>query len=91
MHEHRFGALGHGCSSVVYVTTVLWQTLDGYSRREMLDTLTILFSTICVLFVVVRAIKLDRDLPWFPRPSPPEGIKAAQPRAGAFRRVARHK
>ncbi len=31
----------------------------------MLDIAGILFSSVMVLFVVVRAVQLDRTLPWF--------------------------
>ena len=55
----------------------------------MIDTVTILFSTLMVLFVVIRAIKLDRDLPWFPRPSSTGALKPDEPKAGAARRVVR--
>jgi hypothetical protein len=32
---------------------------------HMIDTLTILISTIMCVYVVVRAIKLDKTLPWY--------------------------
>ena len=59
-------------------------------RAAMIDNLTILFSTLMVLFVAFRSIKLDRVLPWFPRPSlepapqpvaPPEEEIASKGRA----------
>lgn len=41
----------------------------------MVDTLSILMSLFGVVFVVVRAVKLDRTVPWFqtlpPQPEPP--------------------
>ena len=37
----------------------------------MIDTFSILFSTVMVVLILVRAVKLDRTLPWFPAPSRP--------------------
>jgi hypothetical protein len=31
----------------------------------MIDKFTIMFSTLMVLYIILRAAKLDRTLPWF--------------------------
>ena len=36
----------------------------------MIDAASILFTTCAVLFVAVRAIVLDRRVPWFTRAAP---------------------
>jgi hypothetical protein len=50
----------------------------------MLDLTAIMFSTIIMLFVLVRAVHLDRIMPWFKRASSPP----AKPAAGGRRQVA---
>lgn len=34
----------------------------------MIDTLTIILSTTICLFILFRAVRLDRQLPWYPQP-----------------------
>lgn len=51
----------------------------------MIDTFSILFSTVMVVLILVRAVKLDRSLPWFPAlsrtgpASPPPARGSARP------------
>ncbi|MDQ2803230.1 MAG: hypothetical protein M3Y41_11280 [Pseudomonadota bacterium] len=46
----------------------------------MIDNLTILSTTLAILFVVVRALRLDRTMPWFQARSEPDPKPAAEPR-----------
>ena len=38
----------------------------------MLDAFAILSSTLCILYVVLRAAQMDRTLPWFDREPAPD-------------------
>jgi hypothetical protein len=46
----------------------------GQTNRlgSMLDTFGILFSSVMVLAIIIRAVRLDRTQPWFAQPKPPE-------------------
>ena len=46
----------HG--QVCYLTVIILETV-------MLDIAGILFSSVMILFVIVRAVQLDRNQPWF--------------------------
>lgn len=46
----------------------------------MINTLSILVSLLGCLFVVVRAVMLDKTLPWFSPPDTPQSVKP-----GAFK------
>ncbi len=51
----------------------------------MIDMFALLVSTGLTMFVVIQAIRLDRQRPWFERPKPPRATPAA-PAAGNARR-----
>jgi hypothetical protein len=46
----------------------------------MIDTAAILFSTLACLFVIFRAIQLDKTLPWYGPPKPPAAEQEAPTR-----------
>jgi hypothetical protein len=48
----------------------------------MLDVLGILVSGVMMLFVILRAVQLDRSQPWFETPPPEPAEAAAAPRPG---------
>lgn len=48
----------------------------------MIDMFSLLVSTLLTVLVVLRAIKLNRELPWFERPKPqrpPGKVEVAAP------------
>ena len=49
---------------------------EGAAGR-MINTLSILVSLVGVVFIVVRAVMLDKTLPWFS--PPPEGFGKPRP------------
>jgi hypothetical protein len=54
----------------------------------MIDNFSILFSTLMMLYVIWRAVKLDRTRPWFETRSMYE---KAQPQAAAARKTGTQK
>ena len=52
----------------------------------MINNLSILFSLVTVVYVVVRASMLDAKQPWFPKATPPEGAPGDAPRPARARR-----
>jgi hypothetical protein len=53
----------------------------------MLDMLGILFSTVAVLVVIVRAVRFDRVQPWFqPLDPPTDAAGSPRGRTDAWRR-----
>ena len=43
----------------------------------MIDTLTIIASTTICLFILLRAVQLDRKLPWFSGAAPSGAVRTA--------------
>jgi hypothetical protein len=53
----------------------------GYGAAVMLDLLGIVVSSVMIMFIMIRAVQLDRTLPWFVPVKPP----AEKPEAGSER------
>ena len=64
-------------------------TIFGTELR-MINTLSILASLLGCIFVVVRAVMLDKTLPWFaPVPETPPAAKLGAFKLGVFQAAAR--
>lgn len=48
----------------------------------MLDTFAMLSSSLCILYVMMRAMQLDKSLPWFERKAEADRPAGAVPRQG---------
>jgi hypothetical protein len=54
----------------------------------MIDDFALLSTTLCILYVLVRAVALDRSLPWFgDEASPLDGKESYADRKNDFRKL----
>ena len=49
----------------------------------MVDVLGILFSSICVIYVLIRTAQIDRTVPWFEEQGPANGKAADDKNSGS--------